>query len=609
MRLQSISYYTLAIVISAIACTTSSEQSDVFRETFENLPSGVEVSVEISYPKDGDVFAAGDPIPVDGFATIGQASALSDTAVVFLVDVSGSTDNPANCGGDLNNDGDFDTVLDCEIEALLAVTQTARALGTVPHIGAAVFGTTGGAADMQPGATDNDELTAPDADLDSDNVMDVEEVLRSIQYGNIFEFTPRKVALKTSYGAGLAAVVPVLEASDAPNKVLIMVSDGDNNTSPAVDTVLPELPAGTVVHTFAIGNWAKCGDIDPLGNLLDISNATGGHCTEVPDVADLPDVLPEVIQAALTGLELRVDGDAIAIDDIDGQLPAGGPASIDYATTMWSLPAGEHELCATATGVDSIGSGDVTECVTIIVDSPPTVECQDHILVASEQCEADVSIADEAIFADGEFVDCVVEPAGPYPVGITDVTMTCVDEWGSVSECDTVVEVVDESPPQIEAQSLQLWPPNHEYQQFSASDCLGVVVDSCSEAELDIDGTAELLSVTSDEGHDDLGDGCTCADSIVIDGNNFKVRAERLANGNGRIYEATYKLTDEFGNESVASCQIEVPLTPNKPPLHDGQAVCVGDDCGVELSLADQCKNNNANLQDGDNEKQKNNKK
>ena len=78
----------------------------------------------------------------------------------------------------------------------------------------------------------------------------------------------------------------------------------------------------------------------------------------------------------------------------------------------------------------------------------------------------------------------------------------------------------------------------------------------------------------------------------MVGGNTFKVRAERLANGNGRVYEATYKLTDEYGNESVESCQIVVPLSKNSPVVHDGGAVCVGDGCDVQISLAEQCNKN-----------------
>jgi hypothetical protein len=589
MRLKPISFYTLAIVISATACTTNSDQSDIFREAIESLPSGVKVSVEISSPNDGDVFAEGQEIAVDGFATIGQGAALADTSLIFLVDVSFSTDNPAQCGGDLNDDGDFNTVLDCEIEALLAVNQTAIKLESVRDIGLAVFASKGGTADVQPGGSDDDRLTQPDADLDLDGQLDMHEALRSMQYGSIDEFTARKVSLATSYGAGLQALLPILEASEEPHKLVIMVSDGGNNTAPHIDTALPDLPPGTVVHTFAIGDWASCAKASEFGTLQEIANATGGTCTNVPTVSELPHVLPEVLEAKLTGLELRVDGQSVDIDDMDAELPEEGPVSINYATTVDPLAPGEHLLCATATGYDG-SEGDVTECVTILVNSPPTLECDSHFLVADDQCQAEVSIDGGALDPDGDFVNCVVEPAGPYPIGITDVTMTCTDDWGAVSACDTVVEVVDETPPQIAAQSKQLWPANHKYHSFSPSDCLAVAADSCSEAELDLDAAVELISVTSDEGHDELGDGCTCADSIVIDGNTFKVRAERLASSNGRTYEATYKLTDEYGNESVASCQIVVPKSPNTPVVNDGGAVCVGDGCDVQLSLDEQCK-------------------
>jgi hypothetical protein len=581
MRLQSICFYTLAIVISTTACTNP-EQNVLFRETFDSLPSGTQVSVEVSYPHDGDVFPAGEGVPVNGFATVGEGSAMSDTTLVFLVDVSGSTDNPASCGGDINSDGEFDTVLDCEIEALLAVKQAAISLGNIPSIGAAVFATKGAAADMRPAGTDADLLTALDADLDLDTTPDVDEVLRSVQYGGIDEFSSRKVALATSYGAGLAAAKAVLEDSNESHKLLVMVSDGDNNTAPSIDAVLPDLPPGTTVHTFAIGDWASCvKDANALGSLHDIASATGGSCTEVPNVADLPDVLPQVIEAQLTGLDLRVDGELVAIDDMDPQLPEDGPATIHYATTLWGLPPGEHEICATAHGVDSIGTGFVTECVSIIINSPPTVECSDVVLVADAQCQGTAEIAIDSLDPEGDLVDCVVEPEGPYPLGTTEVTMTCTDGWGAISECDSVVEVVDDTPAQIAHKTVELWPPNHKYHEISLADCIGEVNDNCFDVQVaHFGGHTRLAHVTSDELEEELGDGNTCADSIVILADNkFQVRAERSGNHDGRVYTAKYELTDVFGHVSEHTCTIVVPHSPGQPAVDNGAAMCVGEDC------------------------------
>jgi hypothetical protein len=590
MRLQSISIYTLAIVISATACTNT-EQNDLFRETFESLPSGTPLSVEVSYPHDGDVFPEGEGISVHGFATVGAASAANDTALVFVADVSGSTDNPASCGGDRNDDGEYDTVLDCEIEALLGVRQAALSLGNIPTIGTAVFASKGAAADMQPGGSDADLLTQLDADLDFDAISDVDEVLRSMQYGGIDQFTPRNVALGTSYGAGLEAALAVLEASEESHKMVIMVSDGDNNTAPNVAEVLPDLPPGTTVHTFAIGDWASCiKNAKGLGSLHDIASATGGSCTEVPNVADLPDVLPEIIQAQLTGLELRVDGELVTIDNMDPQLPEDGPVTINYSTTLWGLPPGEHEICATALGLDSIGTADVTECVTIIINSPPAVECSDLVVAADANCQSTAEVGAASLDPDGDFVDCVIEPEGPYPLGTTAVTMTCTDDWGAVSACEAVVEVVDDTPVEFEMQTLELWPPNHKYHTISLADCIGEVQDNCSDFQVaNLGGYAQLKSVTSDELEEGLGDGKTCADSIMIlDDHEFQVRAERSGDRDGRVYTAKYELTNVFGYVSEHTCAIVVPHSPGNPAVDNGAAMCVGESC-EEIAATEQC--------------------
>ncbi len=231
------------------------------------------------------------------------AEPMQRTTLAYVIDVSQSTAALTGCGGDANIDGVFNSVLDCEIAALLAVNDTARASGTIADVGTAVFAFTGATADIRPHGTDNDLLTAPDADLDNNNMLDVEMTLRSIQVGSIEEFTEQTVGQATSYGAGLEAIAPVLRASTQPNKLVVFVSDGFNNTAPEIGSILP-MPPGTVIHTFAVGAKAAC-DIDSsLGSLQEIADQTGGTCTEVPNVADLPEVIPTVVAAELTDLWL-----------------------------------------------------------------------------------------------------------------------------------------------------------------------------------------------------------------------------------------------------------------------------------------------------------------
>jgi hypothetical protein len=234
-----------------------------------------------------------------------KAEPRGQATLAYVIDVSESTAALAGCGGDANIDGVFNSVLDCEIAALLAVNDTARASGTIVDVGAAVFAFRGATADIQPGGTDCDLLTAPDADLDNNFMLDVTSLLRSIQVGGIDDFTGHTVGQATSYGAGLEAIEPVLSASTQPRKIVVFVSDGFNNTGPEIGSV-PPMPIGTVIHTFAVGASSACEIDSSLGSLQDIADESGGTCTEVPNVADLPEIIPTVV--ALELAELRVTG-------------------------------------------------------------------------------------------------------------------------------------------------------------------------------------------------------------------------------------------------------------------------------------------------------------
>ncbi|WP_146155404.1 vWA domain-containing protein [Enhygromyxa salina] len=356
--------------VSSAACVSDSDDATEWREVVDALPSGVPISVEITTPADSTVLAPG-PVQVTGFATIGETAPIAETTLAYVVDVSGSTLGGGGCGGDLNGDDLVDTVLDCEIAALIELNKLAAANGTIADVGAAVFGTFGATADVQPGGTDNDLLTEPDADLDMDMDIDIDEVLRSLKTGLVGEFTDHVVGGGTSYGAGLSAIEPALSASTQANKVVIFVSDGNNNLSPHINQVLPTLPADAVVHTFAIGASSTCDPVVVLGTLQDISDATGGSCTEVPDVTELPDIIPSVVAAELISLELTVDGKPEPIDSIVPALPQEGPAMLAYSTLVEGLTPGVHVLCATAAGVDVIAKGDVTECSMIRVTRAP----------------------------------------------------------------------------------------------------------------------------------------------------------------------------------------------------------------------------------------------
>ena len=130
------------------------------------------------------------------------------------------------------------------------------------------------------------------------------------------------------------------------------------------------------------------------------------------------------------------------------------------------------------------------------------------------------------------------------------------------SDHDPVIiglDVCDEIAPIFEEVSVTpdvLWPANHKYVDVTAT----VVVSD----NFDPNPTVELVSVTSNEPDDGLGDGDTANDIVIVDDFHFQLRAERSGNGDGRIYTITYKVTDACGNSATQSVDGDCPAEPGK---------------------------------------------
>lgn len=93
-----------------------------------------------------------------------------------------------------------------------------------------------------------------------------------------------------------------------------------------------------------------------------------------------------------------------------------------------------------------------------------------------------------------------------------------------------------------------LWPPNHKYKTVEAS------FTSTSDV-----ASVTLLSVTSNEPDNGLGDGDTANDIVIVDNDTIKLRAERSGTGGGRIYTITYQATNTCGATVTATATVTVP--------------------------------------------------
>ncbi|HEX6352526.1 choice-of-anchor P family protein [Actinophytocola sp.] len=328
------------------------------------LPGGTSISVTIDSPAEDTVFPQG-PVTVTGTAAVGAAVPVKDTALTYVVDVSGST--ASSC------DGAGRTVLQCEIEATNALNATAAepdsVIGTV---GAVMFGSSAAVTDVQPAGGDQ-MLTGPATDQNGNGARDVEEVISSLTQGHVGLFTVKNVATGTFFPDAVVKATTVTNAQTENRKIVAFVSDGFSagDVNPALNAV----PANVDIHTFAVGGGSACNTGDYNASLQVIADRTGGTCTQVPDPANLPNVLPQLLESRLTHLTASVDGGAAApVTNVTPAPPQTGPATVNYTFTTGNLTSGRHEICVTAHGEDNGGTGSVTDCVHVIINDPPVVD-------------------------------------------------------------------------------------------------------------------------------------------------------------------------------------------------------------------------------------------
>ena len=489
-----------AIVVLVFAATASATDS--------SLPGGTSISVDITAPPDGAT-VNGPDVPVTGTAAIGQGQPVPNTGLIYSIDGSGSTADPAggDCGPD-QNPGDpeaaEDEIIDCEIAAVITLNGEVSNLGTVGQVGMQLWAGAPVTADATPGGAD-DPLIAPDADAQPNNIPDVDEVLHSIRIapfvgedGGFWQFTEKHMPdlVGTDFAEAAGAACTLAATLSTPIKQVVFLSDGVANTGADVTTVLP--CGGVVFNTFAVGALSSCaGDPNGLGSLQEIANLTGGSCFEVDDPTNLPDeIVPAIVQSQLTEVAVSLDQTqnglpdspfvALTNADINPDLPQQGPANVDWSTVFTSLAPGDYEVCARATGSDGGGTGNVIECSTFHVNAPP---------------------------------DC--------------------------SALETSLET--------------LWPPNHKLRL--------VTITGASDPEGDALVTA-VTGVTQDEPVNGLGDGDTSPDAVLGPATNqVQLRAERSGTGDGRVYRIAVTVTDAFGLTCDATLRVAVPHDQDHPAV------------------------------------------
>ena len=115
----------------------------------------------------------------------------------------------------------------------------------------------------------------------------------------------------------------------------------------------------------------------------------------------------------------------------------------------------------------------------------------------------------------------------------------------------TIVD--DDFSPIIKVQTIpgELWPPNHKMVEIK--------VNITASDDFDVAPIVKLVSITSNEPDNGLGDGDTPSDIQILSDGRIFLRAERSGSGTGRVYTLTYSATDSAGNVTYTTALVKVP--------------------------------------------------
>jgi uncharacterized repeat protein (TIGR01451 family) len=223
----------------------------------------------------------------------------------------------------------------------------------------------------------------------------------------------------------------------------------------------------------------------------------------------------------------------------------------------------------TATAANGVSpNATCTFSITVLDVGNPVITCPANITVVADAGVCYATLTNAAIGVPVATDECdasllVTHSTFPalnrFPVGATQITWTATDDAGNSSNCVQTIVVGDNQPPviaNISANPAILFPPTHKMKNvrinYSSTDNCGIV--TC------------VLSVTSNEPVNGTGDGDTSPDWEIIDDHNVRLRAERSAQGNGRIYTITITCTDGQGNSTSETTEVHVPHNISTAP-------------------------------------------
>jgi hypothetical protein len=224
---------------------------------------------------------------------------------------------------------------------------------------------------------------------------------------------------------------------------------------------------------------------------------------------------------------------------------------VDYSGPFFF---GEERL-VTLTVTDGHGASDSCQAKVKVVDQAAPVPSLAVLPTIIGECAVAVTSSPTATDAcAGQIVGTTSDPREYSQQGEYTITWTYDDGHGNATTQKQTVIVQDVTAPVIENKITTpelLWPPNHKMIPILVS---VTATDNCARPVEN-----RIVSVTSNEPQDGLGDGDTAPDWEITGPLSLNLRAERSGIGSGRVYTITIQSRDQAGNVSTGIVTVSVP--------------------------------------------------
>jgi microsomal dipeptidase-like Zn-dependent dipeptidase len=228
-----------------------------------------------------------------------------------------------------------------------------------------------------------------------------------------------------------------------------------------------------------------------------------------------------------------------------------------------AFPLGTTSLGCHATDPSS-NTGSCTSSVTVRDTQPPTISCPAPRVLectGNNGSRATVSATGSDVCWGTLSPACSNSGTNAfYPLGTTPIQCSESDGSGLGAQCQTSVQVVDTTRPQVTSgvvTSLMNNPsgPNHTMVTvgFTAS-----AIDTCNGSR---PVTVKVYANEDDETPTGPGDGIFSPDALSIAPGTLRLRYERVGSGKGRVYLIVSTSTDASGNLAASCSTVAVPVS------------------------------------------------